>query len=56
MQSEAGKGSKQRPTDYSKFSEGWDKIFKKKEVKSWDHYSDLPGAKHYEEVKEKNEG
>ena len=25
---EAGKGSKQRPTDNSKFSEGWDRIFK----------------------------
>lgn len=55
MQSEAGKGSKQRPTDYSKFSEGWDKIFKKKkkEVKSWDHYSDLPSPKHYEEGESK---
>lgn len=25
--SEAGKGSKQRPTDNSKFSEGWDRIY-----------------------------
>ena len=25
---EAGKGSKQRPTDINKFSEGWDRVFK----------------------------
>lgn len=26
-----GKGSRQRPTDYSKFSANWDRIFAKKE-------------------------
>ena len=26
-QYEAGKGSKQRPTNFDKFSEGWDRVF-----------------------------
>lgn len=28
---EAGKGSRQRPTDHNKYSEGYDRIFNKKE-------------------------
>ena len=28
---EAGKGSKQRPTDHTKYSEGYDRIFGKRE-------------------------
>jgi hypothetical protein len=27
---DSGKGSKQRPTNYGRFSEGWDQIFKNK--------------------------
>jgi hypothetical protein len=30
MSYDAGKGSKQRPTNYGRFSEGWDQIFKNK--------------------------
>lgn len=31
MAGEAGKGSKQRPTDQQKFRDNWDSIFGKKE-------------------------
>ena len=42
MASEAGKGDKQRPTDYDKFSENFDRIFGKKgnEVVSQEEYDD----------------
>jgi hypothetical protein len=30
----AGKGDKYRPVDYKKWSDNWDKIFKKKKPKS----------------------
>lgn len=33
MASEAGKGSKQRPTDSKAYSDNWDRIFKKKSDK-----------------------
>ncbi len=37
MVSEAGKGSKQRPTDKTKYDEGYDRIFKKDtEMKLYD--------------------
>ena len=45
MNREAGKGSKQRPTNHSKYSESWDRIFGKKN--EWDHYSDLPNPDAY---------
>ena len=42
MTHEAGKGDKQRPTDYDKFSENFDRIFGKKgnEVVSQEEYDD----------------
>jgi len=49
---EAGKGSKQRPTDHTKFSDGWDRIFKKE---AWCYYSDLPSVDSYCEEEKSDE-
>lgn len=41
MSREAGKGSKQRPTDFQKFSEGWERAFGKHLKKEVCDYQDL---------------
>jgi hypothetical protein len=43
MQWHGGKGSKQRTTDYSAYSDNFDKIFRKKDMREelqWDVYGD----------------
>lgn len=46
-----GKGSSPRPfsVDQQTFESNWDRVFGKKsqEVPEWDHYSDLPAPRHY---------
>ena len=52
MTHEAGKGDKQRPTDYDKFSENFDRIFGKKgnEVVSQEEYDDATEEDDEEEI------
>lgn len=54
------KGSRPRPfsVDANTFESNWDKIFSKKDEDiQWDHYSDLPAPKYYQNQTqgEKNE-
>jgi len=51
MSREAGKGSKQRPTNHEQYSSNWDRIFKdkNKEEKDDREDKDISGEKHERE-------